>query len=119
MDNLLNTLIEPVIIFGKEVPLFIIIVSAVLILGTLYQMAVLWRQARGHVRSIRAVVSRIDSLLKDNRKERKHNEGVTQNDVDALRGIFDDSRSESLQDSWIDYESQLVLKGENGLYWSA
>ncbi len=119
MDNLLNTLIEPVIIFGKEVPLFIIIVSAVLILGTLYQMAVLWRQARGHVRGLRAVVSRIDTLLKDNRKERKHNEGVTQNDVDALRGIFDDSRSESLQDSWIDYESQLVMKGENGLYWSA
>lgn len=119
MDNLLTPLIEPVIIFGKEVPLFILIVSAVLILFTISQIVLLWRHARRQVRGLRKVVSSVDGLLKDNRKERKHKVGVTQSEVESLRGIFDDSRSESLQDSWIDYESQLVLKGADGLYFSA
>lgn len=115
MNNLLTPLIEPILIFGKEVPLFIVIVSVILILSTIFQMARLWWQASGHLHSLSEVVKH---LLKENRKGRRHNEGVTQSEIDSLKGIFDASKSESLQDSWIDYESQLVQKAD-GLYWSS
>jgi hypothetical protein len=68
-------LVEPVHALGIDVPLFIVIVSVALTLGTILQMVRLWWQARGYLRSLSGVVSRIDGLLKENRKGRNH-EGV-------------------------------------------
>lgn len=119
MNNLLTRLVEPVHALGIDVPLFIVIVSVALTLGTILQMVRLWWQARGYLRSLSGVVSRIDGLLKENRKGRNHREGVTQTEVNSLREIFDASKSKSLQDSWIDYEAHLVQKGENELYWAS
>ena len=119
MNNLLTTLVEPVIIFGKEVPLFIVIVSVSLILFTIYQILSLLWQTRKRLRSLSSVVDRVDGLFEANRKRKTNKDGIAQPEVDTLREAFEASNSESLQDSWIDYESQLVRKGENGLYWSA
>lgn len=119
MNNLLSPLFEPVLIFGKDVPLFIIIVSVLLILFTISQIVWLSWQKRKHLRSLGSVVRQVDGLLKENRSGRKQKEGVTQTEVESLRGVFDASKSAALQDAWIDYESQLVQKGEKGLCWSA
>ncbi|MBK9173207.1 MAG: methyl-accepting chemotaxis protein [Chloracidobacterium sp.] len=119
MNNLFAPLLEPVNALGIDVPLFIVIVSGIMILVTIFQIVRLWFQARGQLRSLSAVVSRIDVLLRKNREGRKQKEGVTQDEVDNLRGIFDASKSELLQDAWIDYEAQLVQKGNNGLHWAS
>lgn len=119
MNNLFAPLLEPVNALGIDVPLFIVIVSGMMILVTIFQIVRLWFQARGQLHSLSAVVNRIDVLLKENREGRKYKEGVTKEEVDTLRGIFDESKSELLQDAWIDYEAQLVQKGNNALHWAS
>lgn len=121
MNNLLTPFFEPVNVLGIEIPFFIVVASGVLLLGTFIQVVWLYWQAGKHIRSLNAVVTQIGKLFKEKTTEKKQRAGVDQTQVDSIRGIFEGSKSEPLQDAWIDYESQLVFvqKEDTGLYWSS